>query len=49
MEEYGEEPTVFFDVEKGDEEFLRTELVRDSAQIDEMIEDIRGITDIDSG
>jgi len=49
LEEYGEDSVVFFDVERNNKDCLRCELVRDSSKIDQLIEDIRGITDIHSG
>ncbi len=48
IEEYGAEP-VFSEVEKDGRSFLRCEIIRDSAEIDELLEEIRGITDIDQG
>lgn len=48
LEQYKETP-VFSEVERQGENYLRAEIVRDSADIDELIEEIRGITEIESG
>ena len=49
LEKYGEDSPVFFEVARNGKDCLRCELVKDSAEIDELIEEIRGITDIESG
>ena len=49
LEKYGEDSPVFFEVSRNGKGCLRCELVKDSAEIDELIEEIRGITDIKSG
>lgn len=48
LEQYEETP-VFSEVERKGKDYLRAEIVRDSADIDDLIEEIRGITEIESG